>query len=1392
VHLTADEEQRANVVQEGAIFPLVHICSTSQDTVVLQYAVGALCNLSAHEGTRPQIMKRGGIQPLVQLCNTCADEQVLRKAVETLANLATHDRSIAQLLQKGAVKPLVALCVTSSDDTILMNVTTTIMHMVQSDASISMMIDGGVLEPLLKLCATSGNIGIVRNATAAVSRMCSRPTTRLELLRRGSSEEMVRQCRKSLDVQVLASAAASLMHLSEDEDSRAVLLSMSLPRKASTENDGESASEGGVVHALLEVLMRSTDVAVLAATTGALRNVALDERSRGTMVLQGAVPSLIRLLASSPTSPPGVSSEQPSAGNLVLTLAREEGNGEEGKGKEGKGKEGKGEEGKGEERAQDENVIFVLHERMLQHAAGVIANLAVDGEEQGATNTMVEQGVVEALVQLLREEESEVSAESGTDQTVAVLQSKRRFGRRGARVAPAEGGLIDRSQGPIAKEELGVVCAVVGALAVLARQADDATKMCMVKEGVARMVSDLHRPYNPAGGVQPTEQAAASALPPTLGAAAGVGVGVLISSATVLAELAQIDRSVDAAALAKITGTDSTSSTSLLKGSTREHLLDCGVGYALAALLGGSSSTTTAAQISVLEAKEMEKGREQVLLLASRAVGDICSVDDFGGMGMAGPAEVAAAVSAEGEGQAAGAGFFSGGAGALAAALADTGVEGAGSATADPASTTQQLSQTLSPADLTKLRAARAARLAKQGVLPPLVAAARSASYSCTRAHGELLRTTTRAVTALSCCLDRVGQLLQLGAIEPVLRLSELAQVGENASLGHVATALVNFSAADEHEGRHVSNTYAYIPALTMPRTASKPTDAGEEGSIQLRGAASGDTLSGEGTGAPSAPSSSSNSVVGPLLGLLTRTLDAHILGLALLALLQCARHGPSRKPMVHAHHGHLYYGHSPGHTQPQPQPQEYKGVVGPIVKLCTATTDAKCLAYGAQCLGTLALDESNRAPMVEQGVVTPLVQMCARAATATAQAKDSGDADEISDALEEVCANAAGALGILALHKPSRAHIVRQGAVPVLVALCGRGGRLAGAVGADGERGHGLTVLGNAAGALANLTLHEESRPRLVNEGAVAVLVPLLRHRHQPQGAGGAAVIGNAAQALAKLSLVDAARPVMIELGVVPPLVKICRGTAAEGGASYDLRTVSYAAEAMASLAVDESHRGLLVREGALPPLIELATIVTEQPSDSAITTVPKPSKTARRVIASAASALAQLAQHETTAARLLQLGAMRPLILLCEQYDARSPNHASRTHLGAGPSAVRAVQAAVEAMRHIGRRPECRVQVVRSGGAKAAAFVALRQNYSAVATLSSAATPPGAPGSEGAAPVAAAEPPSLLDEALLMHASGVLVNLAVEASTRAELVRGGGEGRLNDREGMVGGAGA
>jgi hypothetical protein len=1065
-------------------------------------------------------------------------------------------------------------------------------------------------------------------------------------------------------------------------------------------------------------------------------------------------------------------------------------------------------------------MIYVLHERMLQYAAGVMANLAMHGLEEleqqeqqpaaggavGIVGTMVEQGVVEAIVQLLSEEDGGEEGEEGAEE--AVSKRKRRFGRRGARVAPVptDDDQIDRSTGPVAAEELGVVCSAVQALAVLAKQADEVAKLRMVSSGVARVVSALHRPYSPSGGQNEGE----TLLPPTFGTTAKVGIGVLVASATVLAELAQIDSTLGTSNSSSGT---SNSSSSISDGSTREQLLDDGIGYALAALLSGESTAVSGTSVSAM--KGLEKEREQVLLLASRAVGDICSVDDFGGMGLtvAGPAEANAAVGAEGEGQEegqqAGAGFYSGGADMLAAALAG-GTDGAptnagGGASKSP----RQLSQQLSPAELSTLRAARAARLAKQGVLPPLVAAARAASYSRTRAHGELLRTATRAVTALSCCLDRVGQLLQLGALEPVLRLSELAQVGENASLGHVATALVNFSAADEHEGRHVSNSYAYIPALTSPRAASTPTDGGgEEEEKEKEGGGNDDAFStAVGAGAPG------SSAMGPLLGLLSRTLDAHILGLALLALLQCARHGPSRKPMVHAVHAHTYYGHTPGHAQPQPQPQQYQGVVASIVKLCTATTDAKCLAYGAQCLGTLALDEANRAPMVEQGVVTPLVQMCARAATATAQAKDSGDADEISDALEEVCANAAGALGILALHKPSRAHIVRQGAVPVLVALCGRGGRLAGAVGADGEKGHGLTVLGNAAGALANLTLHEESRPRLVHEGAVAVLVPLLRH--QPKGAGDATVIGNAAQALAKLSLVDAARPVMIELGVVPPLVKICRGDKVEGGTSYDVRTVSYAAEALASLAVDETHRGLLVREGALPPLIELATITTEPAAPAAAAdgaapsapagamSVMKPSKTVRRVIASAASALAQLAQHDATAARLLQLGAMRPLILLCEQYDNRSPAHAARTHLGGGPSAVRAVQAAVETIRHIGRRPECRVAVVRSGGARAAAFVALHQNYNIASapppptSSPSAATPPGAPGVAGGSAAAAAagvqvapkavQAPSQLDEAMLMHASGVLVNLAVEASTRSELVRGGGEGRLDDRAGMV-----
>ena len=104
---------------EGAVPPLVELCSSSTDNRVLGYAAETLLNLALHEGSGPQIVQEGAVRPLVQLCKTSDDNTMLQYAALALANLALHESSRVRIVEDGAVQPLVQLCSTSEDNTAL-------------------------------------------------------------------------------------------------------------------------------------------------------------------------------------------------------------------------------------------------------------------------------------------------------------------------------------------------------------------------------------------------------------------------------------------------------------------------------------------------------------------------------------------------------------------------------------------------------------------------------------------------------------------------------------------------------------------------------------------------------------------------------------------------------------------------------------------------------------------------------------------------------------------------------------------------------------------------------------------------------------------------------------------------------------------------------------------------------------------------------------------------------------------------------------------------------------------------------------------------------------------------------------------------------------------------
>ena len=110
--------------------------------------------------------------------------------------------------------------------------------------------------------------------------------------------------------------------------------------------------------------------------------------------------------------------------------------------------------------------------------------------------------------------------------------------------------------------------------------------------------------------------------------------------------------------------------------------------------------------------------------------------------------------------------------------------------------------------------------------------------------------------------------------------------------------------------------------------------------------------------------------------------------------------------------------------------------------------------------------------------------------------------------------ANACAALAELSKASPENAAaLAAEGAVRPLAALL--------------ERAQDPRVLGNAAGALANIGSLPANRAALAEQGAVRPLVELVARSSENR------VLGNAAEALANIAPLEAERAEIVQVGV-------------------------------------------------------------------------------------------------------------------------------------------------------------------------------------------------------------------------------------------------------------------
>jgi hypothetical protein len=282
VNLAVDESSRERIVLDGAVMPLVLLCASSQDPIVLGYAAGALANLALHEGSRLPIVQQGAVRPLTELCGSARELKLLRYATAALVNLALDMEARASMVKEGAVPPLVHLLITSQDNIVLGNAAQALRNMARDEGSRERIISDGAVGCLVQLCSRALATRVFANAAEALTNLALHTAAARRLVEEGVARPLVQLCGRSQDPRVLGNAALALAKLAAEDDVRAALLKQ------------------GVLTPLLRLCRESKDGTVLSNAAQALRNLSKQNNARPQLVAQGILGPVLELCRSCP------------------------------------------------------------------------------------------------------------------------------------------------------------------------------------------------------------------------------------------------------------------------------------------------------------------------------------------------------------------------------------------------------------------------------------------------------------------------------------------------------------------------------------------------------------------------------------------------------------------------------------------------------------------------------------------------------------------------------------------------------------------------------------------------------------------------------------------------------------------------------------------------------------------------------------------------------------------------------------------------------------------------------------------------------------------------------------------------------------------------------------
>ena len=107
VNLARHEGSGPQIVEGGAVGPMVQLCQSTTDSKVLSFTTQALANLALHVGSRATITEEGAVSPLLMLASQLDNPSVVGSAVQALQNLALHPDACIEMVQEGAIHTIV-------------------------------------------------------------------------------------------------------------------------------------------------------------------------------------------------------------------------------------------------------------------------------------------------------------------------------------------------------------------------------------------------------------------------------------------------------------------------------------------------------------------------------------------------------------------------------------------------------------------------------------------------------------------------------------------------------------------------------------------------------------------------------------------------------------------------------------------------------------------------------------------------------------------------------------------------------------------------------------------------------------------------------------------------------------------------------------------------------------------------------------------------------------------------------------------------------------------------------------------------------------------------------------------------------------------------------------